>query len=79
MKIPLLQEIKDIHILSKMIKELCIKKPGRKKKKPTTIQIVSQLAELMTGKSRLTKYANPIDPIVTTYIKNIPISNTLVD
>lgn len=39
-KIPLLQAIKDIPIFAKTIKELCIKKPGRKKKKPTTIQVV---------------------------------------
>jgi hypothetical protein len=29
-KIPLLQAIKDIPIYSKVVKELCIKKPGRK-------------------------------------------------
>jgi hypothetical protein len=62
-----------------MIKELCIKKPGRKKKQPTTIQVVGQLVELMTKKTRLTKYANHGNPIVTTYIKNIHVPNTLVD
>ena len=33
----------------------------------------------MSEKPRLTKYANPGNPIVIAYIKNIPIPNTLVD
>ena len=33
-KIPLLQAIKEIPILTKMIRELCLKKPGRKRLEP---------------------------------------------
>ena len=79
MKIPLLQSIKDIPILAKTIKELCLKKRGRKRKQPTKIQEVGQLAELITNQPRLLKYGNPGNPIVTAYIKQIPIPNTLVD
>jgi hypothetical protein len=39
-KIPLLQSIKDIPIYAKMIRDLCIKKPGRKKKEPPLVQVV---------------------------------------
>ena len=39
-KISLLQSIKDIPIYSKVVKELCIKKPGRKQKDPPTIHLV---------------------------------------
>ena len=75
-KIPLLQALKDIPILAKTIKELCLKKPGRKRKQPTKIQVVGQLAELITNQPRLLKYGNPGNPIVTAYIKQIPIPNT---
>ena len=43
------------------------------------IQVVGQLTELMINKPRLLKYGNPRNPIVTAYIKQIPIPNTLVD
>ena len=48
-KISLLQAIKYIPILAKTIKELCLKKPGRKKKQPTKVQVVGQLAELISN------------------------------
>ena len=78
-KIPLLQAIKDIPILANTIKELSLKKPGQKRKQPTKVQVVGQLAELISNKPRLTKYENPGNPIVTSYIKQIPVPNTLVD
>ena len=39
-KIPLLQAIKDIPIYSKVIKEICIKCPGKKQKDPLTIHVI---------------------------------------
>ena len=78
-KIMLLQAIKDIPILAKTIKELCLMKPVRKKRQPTKVQVIGQLAELISNKTRLTKYGNPLNPIVTAYIKQIPVPNTLVD
>ena len=63
-------------ILGKTIKKLCLKKPGRKKKQPTKIQVVGQLVELISNRPRLTKYGNPI---LTAYIKKISVPNTLVD
>ena len=69
-KIPLLQAIKDIPILDKTIKELCLKKPSRKRKQPMKIQVVGQLAKLMTNKPILLKYGNPGNPILTAYIKH---------
>ena len=78
-KIPLLQAIKDIPILDKTIKELCLKKLGWKRKQPTKIQVVGQLAELIANKHRLLKYGNLGNPIVIVSIRQIPIPNTLVD
>ena len=39
-KIPLLQAIKDIPIYTKAIKELCLKKPTRKRVDPQTIHVI---------------------------------------
>ena len=47
-KIPLLQAIKDIPIYSKVIKELCIKHPGKKQKDPLTIHVIGDMSECMT-------------------------------
>ena len=66
-------------ILAKTIKELCLKKPGRKKKRPIRVQVIGQLAELISNHPRLIKYGNLGNPIVTSHIKHIPIPNTLVD
>ena len=43
-KIPLLQAIKEIPICTKIIKELCLKKPERKRLEPRTIQFVGRVA-----------------------------------
>ena len=39
-KIPLLHAIKDVPIYSKLVRELCLKKPGRKQKDPPTIHVL---------------------------------------
>jgi hypothetical protein len=39
-KIPLLQAIKGIPIYAKIVRELCIKNPGRKRKEPPIIRVV---------------------------------------
>jgi hypothetical protein len=47
-KVPLLQAIKDIPIYAKTIRELFLKKPGRKKIEPTTIQFIGRSTDLMS-------------------------------
>jgi hypothetical protein len=47
-KIPLLQAIKHIPIYSKVVKELCIKKPGRKKKDLPTVHLIGGLSEYIS-------------------------------
>ena len=78
-KIPLLQAIKYIPIYSKVIKELCIKHPGKKKKYPLTIHVIGEMSECMTGQSRIAKYTNPGALVVTIIINNTTIENTLID
>ena len=46
-KYPLLQDIKDIQIYKKVLKELCIKLPGKKQKYPLTIHVIGEMSECM--------------------------------
>ena len=78
-KIPLLQAIKDIPIYSKVIKELCIKHPGKKQKDPLTIHVIGEMSECMTCQSLIAKYTNPGASVVTVIINNTSIENTLID
>ena len=55
-KIPLLQAIRDIPIYAKTVRELCLKKVGRKKKDPPTIQFIGQSADQLTNHIRVDKY-----------------------
>ena len=78
-KIPLLQAIRDILVLANTTRDLCIKKPGRKRKQPSTIQVGGKATTPISNHFQIAKYANPRNPIVTAYINNIPIPNTLID
>ena len=79
MKIPLPQAIKDIPIYTKAIKELCLKRPAKKRLDSQTIQVIGNLAGLMTNVISMEKYVDLGIPRVTTIIKNISIPNTLID
>jgi len=48
-KISLFQSIKDVPIYSKVAWELCLRKPGRKRKDPQTIHVMGKLQYLMMG------------------------------
>lgn len=78
-QIPLLQALKEVPIYAKTIRDLCIKKPGRKPKDPTTIHVMGKLFEFMTDQPLLTKYNDLGNPMVTFYIDDQPITNTLID
>ena len=49
-KIPLLQAIREIPILEKTIKELSLKRPGRKPRDTRRIHLVGKIADIMMGK-----------------------------
>jgi len=78
-KILLLQSIKDIPIYSKVVKELCIKKPGRKQKDPPTLHLVGGLSEYISEQPKLAKYGNLGNHVVTITIKEVSIGITLID
>jgi hypothetical protein len=73
------QAIRDIPIYDKTIRELCLKKVGRKKKVPPTIQFIRQSTDQLTNQIRVDKYEDPGSPIVTIFIKGTYIPNTLID
>ena len=78
-KIPLLQDIKDIPIYNKVVKELCIKHPRKKQKDPLTIHVIGEMFECMTDRYRIAKYTNPGAPLLTVIVNNTAIDNTLID
>ena len=55
-KIPLLHAIKDIPIYTKAIKELCLNK---RRKDPSKIHVVGNLAGLMSNTVFIEKYVDP--------------------
>jgi hypothetical protein len=78
-KILLLQAIKDIPIYSKVVKELCIKNPGRNKKDPPIVNLIGGLFEYISKQPKLAKYENPGNPVVTITINEVSVGNTLID
>jgi hypothetical protein len=78
-KIPLIQAIKDIPIYNKVSKDLCIRKPRRKKQYRPTTQVVGKLSKLMLGQTINPKYVYPVNHVVQVYIGKTPIPNTLID
>ena len=68
-KIPLLQDIKDIPIYNKVIKELCIKLPKKKHKDPLAIHVIGEMSECTAYQYQIAKYTNPRAPVVTVIVK----------
>eukprot|EP00253_Pinus_taeda_P007304 PITA_07304 len=78
-KIPLLQAIREIPILGKTIKELSLKRPGRKPRDTRRIHLVGKIADIMMGKITMQKYVDPGSPIKNTRINGVEIPNNLID
>jgi hypothetical protein len=76
-KIPLLQAIKDIPIYAKIIRDLFLKKPRRKKKEPPLVHVVGKLSKFISEMPY--KYNDPGNPVVTVEINGISLPNTLID
>jgi len=78
-KILLLQAIREIPILAKTIKELSLKRLGRKPRDTRRIHLVGKIADIMIGKITMQKYVDLGSPIVKAHINGIEIPNTLID
>jgi hypothetical protein len=75
--IPLLHAIKDIPIYSNIVRDICIKNHGRKRKEPPIIHVVGQLSEFILEIP--SKYNDRGNVVVTIEINGITLSNTLID
>ena len=56
-----------------------MKKLGRKKKDPTTVHVVGQLADILLEKLITPKYSDPRSPIVNVSINGQFVKNALID
>jgi hypothetical protein len=78
-KIPLLQALRDVPIYARTMRDICVKKPGRKTKDPLTVHVMGDLSALMTGKTPPVKYGDPSHPTVTVQVGKTIIPHVLVD
>ena len=72
-KIPLLQDMKEIPIFAKTIKAICIIKPGRKRKAIKKIQLVGKIAYIMIGKPIIQRSLDPSSLIAKIHINGFEI------
>eukprot|EP00253_Pinus_taeda_P006489 PITA_06489 len=70
-KIPLLQALRDVPIYARTVKDICVRKPGRKAKEPLTVHVMGELTALMTEKDPPVKYGDPGHPTVTVQLKHL--------
>jgi hypothetical protein len=78
-KIPLLQVIKYIPIYANTVRGFFLKKYGRKKIEPKTIQFIGKSTYLMLGHIFIKKYVDSGNPIVSIHMNSILIPNTLIN
>eukprot|EP00253_Pinus_taeda_P007729 PITA_07729 len=78
-KIPLLQALRDVPIYARTVRDICIKKPGRKAKEPLIVHVMGELTALMTEKDPPVKYGDPGHPTVTVQVGKTFVSKVLVD
>jgi hypothetical protein len=78
-KIPLLQALRDVPIYARTMRDICVKKLGRKIKDPLIVHVMGDLSALMSGKSPPVKYGDLSHPIVSVQIGKPIIPRVLVD
>ncbi|WP_236770769.1 hypothetical protein, partial [Acinetobacter johnsonii] len=61
------------------VKDICIKKLGRKAKDPLTVHVMGDLAALRSEKNPPVKYGDPGHPTVTVQVCKTFVSRVLVD
>ena len=71
--------MKDVPIYAKIVRDLCLKWPGRKPKDPPTIHIIGKLSDLMLGKDTPVKYDDLGNLVLIVQINHAYFPNTLVD
>ena len=73
-----MQALRDVPIYARTIRDICVKKPGRKAKDPLTVHVMGELTALMTEKDYPVKYGDPGHPTVTVQVGKTFISKVLV-
>jgi len=73
-KIPLLQALRDVPIYARIVRDIHIKKPGRKAKDPLTVHVMGDLAALMSGKFPPIKYGDLSHRTVTVQVRKTIVS-----
>jgi hypothetical protein len=76
-KITLLQELRDVPIYARTMRDICVKKHGRKTK--DLVHVMGDLSALMSSKVPLLKYGVPDHPTVSVQIGKTIIPQFLVD
>ena len=61
------------------MRDICVKKPGRKAKDPLRVHVMGDLSALMSDKAPLVKYGDPDYPTVIVQIGKTIIPRVLVD
>jgi hypothetical protein len=77
--IPILQAIRDVPIYAKTVRDLCIKRPGRKPRDALTVHVVGDFSEPMLGKTPPLKYGGLGNLTVTVKIGQTSILHVLAD
>jgi hypothetical protein len=62
-----------------MMRDICVKNPGRKIKDPLTVHVMGDLSALMLGKTPPVKYGDPGHPTVSVQVGKTTIPRVLVD
>jgi len=78
-KIPLLQALRDVPIYARTVRDICIKKPGRKAKDPLTVHMMGELTALRQRKTPPVKYGDPGHPTITVQVGKTFVYKVLVD
>ena len=73
------QALRDVPIYDRTVRDIYIKKPGRKAKDPLRVHVMGELTALMTEKYHPVKYGDPGHPTVTVQVGKNFVSKVLVD
>lgn len=69
-----MQALRDVPIYARSVRDICIKKPGRKAKDPLIVHVMGDLVALMLGKVPPVKYGDHGHPTVTLQVRKTIVS-----
>eukprot|EP00253_Pinus_taeda_P017439 PITA_17439 len=78
-KNPLLQALRDVPIYARTVRDICVRKLGRKAKEPLRVHVMAELTAPMIEKDPPVKYGDPGHPTVIVQVGKTFVSKVLVD